>query len=146
MLLTSLLAAMEAAKVQNNTVLGTDAYSMPCNASRKPSYASCKTSRALVLCKRAQSHDSLGLLGGITSLAASGAALAAAVEACWLAIKRALNSRQSVSAWDAGRLSGTPSLCLSGCLEPSLLSELRLCKFQRHLDEHLYDSNTHRHC
>ena len=67
-------------------------------------------------------------LSGLTSLAALGAALAAAVEAFWLAIRRALNSRQSVSAWAAGRLSGMPSSCVSGCLEPSLLSELCLCR------------------
>ena len=72
-----------------------------------------------------------GVSNGLTS-AASGTALAAAGEAFWLAIRRALNSRQSVSAWAAGRLSGMPSLCLSGCLEPSLLSELCLSKFQHH--------------
>lgn len=49
------------------------------------------------------------------------------VEAFWLAISRALNSRQSVSACDAGKLSGMPSFSLAGSLEePSLLSALFL--------------------
>ena len=52
--------------------------------------------------------------------------LFAELEAFWLAMSRALNSRQSVSAWEAGRLSGMPSFCLLGSLEPSLLSELCL--------------------
>ena len=85
-------------------------------------------------------------MSGITSRAASGAALAAAVEAFWLAIRRALNSRQSVSAWAAGKLSGMPSSCLSGCLEPSLLSELCLCRLRinqdvRTLDQQRYECN-----
>ncbi len=63
---------------------------------------------------------------GLASSSASCVLLFAELEAFWLAISRALNSRQSVSAWEAGRLSGMPSFCLLGSLEPSLLSELSL--------------------
>ena len=80
----------------------------------------------------------IALFGGLTS-AASGAALAAAVEAFWLAIRRALNSRQSVSAWAAGKLSGMPFSCLSGCLEPSLLLELCLCRLRINQDVRTLD-------
>ena len=94
-----------------------------CHAMRKKSH------HMLFMTKVRSITRFMGALRGVTSLAASGAALAAAAGALWLAIRRARNSRQSVSAWAAGRLSGMPSLCLSGCLEPSLLSEMRLCRF-----------------
>lgn len=71
------------------------------------------------------------IIRAITSFSACGALLLAMVEAFWLAIRRALNSRQSVSACDAGRLSGMPSFLPSGFLEPSLLSEFCLQKANR---------------